>query len=318
MSGYRFLVTGGAGFIGSNIVDKLVSLGHEVRVVDNFMTGKRENLEGVKGKIDLIEGDIRDLELMRKAAKGIDYVLHQAAFRSVPKSVDNPTLNNDINIAGTLNTFMAAREAGVKRVVYASSSSCYGDTDKFPEREDAAPNPVSPYAVSKLTGEYYAKTFSVTFGLQTASLRYFNVFGPRQNPESKYSTVIPIFIYRMQNDESPSVDGDGKQLRDFTYVDNVVEANISAALYKKDLNGDVFNVACGRSNSVLDIVDNLNALMKKDVKPRFGPPRAGDVRKTHADIGKLKGVLGVTPKIYFKDGLRRTYEWFTGNKVELV
>lgn len=314
----KFLVTGGAGFIGSNIVDELVRRNYEVRVVDNFMTGKRENLSSVTDKIELVEGDIRDLDLMRKVTKGVDCVLHQAAFRSVPKSVDNPTLTNDINITGILNALIASKEANVKRFVYASSSSCYGDTNKFPEREDALPVPISPYAVSKLTGEHYCRTFSVTYGLKTISLRYFNVFGPRQNPESKYSSVIPAFIFQMLKDMPPLIDGDGRQSRDFTYVKNVVEANIGAALAKDDLSGEVFNVACGNSYSVMDIVDNLNRLMQKKITPQFGPKRAGDVRKTQADISKLKKVLGVVPKTGFKEGLEETYRWFTQNKVELA
>jgi len=313
----KFLVTGGAGFIGSNIVDELVRRTHKVRVIDNFVTGKRENLEGVMDKIELIEGDIRDLDTVKKAAKGVDCVLHQAAFRSVPKSVDNPTFTNDVNITGTLNVLIASKEAKVKRLIYASSSSCYGDTDKFPEKEKDLPMPISPYAVSKLTGEYYCKTFSVTYGLQTASLRYFNVFGPRQNPESKYSTVVPAFIFSMLRGTPPTVDGDGRQSRDFTFVKNVVEANIKAALLNKRLNGEVFNVACGKSHSVLDIIDNLNKLMKKNIKPKFGPPRPGDVRKTQADITKLKKILKVVPKADFKEGLRETLKWFTDNRVEI-
>lgn len=313
-----FLVTGGAGFIGSNIVDELVLRGHKVKVVDNFMTGKRENLNGVIEKIELIEGDIRDLDLMKKAMNGVEYVIHQAAFRSVPKSIDNPTLTNDINVAGTLNVLIAAKEAGVKKLVYASSSSAYGETDKFPETETDLPNPVSPYAVSKLTGEYYCNTFSATFGLPTASLRYFNVFGPRQNPESKYSTVVPLFIYRMQKGLSPLVDGDGKQSRDFTYIDNVVNANISAALTDTGTSGQVFNVACGETHSVLDLVDNLNELMNKNIKPEFGPPRPGDVKRTEANIDKIKKTLKFEPKVGFSEGLGRTLDWFLVNKVELM
>ncbi len=318
MSRVRFLVTGGAGFIGSNIVDMLVKEGRDVRVVDNFMTGKRENLKDAIDTIELIEGDIRDLDLMRRITKGVDYVLHQAAFRSVPKSVDNPTLTNDVNVKGTLNTLIAAKEAGVKRFVYASSSSCYGDTDIFPERENILPAPISPYAVSKLTGEYYCNTFSATYGLETISLRYFNVFGPRQNPESKYSSVIPAFIFRMLRDTPPIVNGDGRQSRDFTYVSNVVEANIKAAFLETKGASEVINVACGSSHSVLEIVDNLNNLMRKDIKPEFAPPRLGDVRKTQADISKLKRLLKVVPKVNFKDGLKETLRWFTENKVELT
>lgn len=314
----KFLVTGGAGFIGSNIVDELLRQGHEVKVVDNFMTGKRENLECSIKKIELVEGDIRDLELMKKVAKGVDFILHQAAFRSVPKSVDNPTLTNDINVNGTLNVLLAARDAGVKRLVYASSSSCYGETDKFPESEDDLPGPISPYAVSKLTGEYYCNTFSATFGLETVSLRYFNVFGPRQNPESKYSCVIPAFIYSMLKDIPPIIDGDGQQTRDFTFVTNVVEANIKAASLETGNRGKVFNVACGESHSVLDIVDNLNILMKKDIKPKFGPKRSGDVRKTQADITRLKKILKVVPNIRFKEGLKITLDWFEKSNIQLV
>lgn len=314
----RFLVTGGAGFIGSNIVDELVKENHKVKVIDNFMTGKRENLKDVMDRIELVEGDIRDLDLMKKITKGIDFVLHQAAFRSVPKSVDNPALTNDINVSGTLNALIAANEAKVKKFIYASSSSCYGDTDKFPEREEALPGPISPYAVSKLTGEYYCMTFSATYGLKTVSLRYFNVFGPRQNPESKYSTVIPAFIFRMLRDLPPMINGDGKQSRDFTFVKNVVEANIKAALSGDGRAEGIFNVACGESYSVLDIVNKLNTLMEKNIKPEFGPPRAGDVRKTHADITKLKERLKVVPKIGFKEGLQKTLKWFQENRVELA
>lgn len=313
-----FLVTGGAGFIGSNIVDGLLKMGHVVKVVDNFMTGKRENLKGVLNKIELIEGDIRDLDLMKRITKNVDYILHQAAFRSVPKSVDNPTLTNDINVKGTLNGLIAAKEARVKRFIYASSSSCYGDSNRFPQREDDLPRPISPYAVSKLTGEYYCKTFSATYGLETISLRYFNVFGPRQNPESKYSCVIPAFIFRMLKDSPPIVDGDGRQSRDFTFVKNVVEANINAAFVEGNGSGEVFNVACGESYSVLDIVDRLNILMKKNIKPEFGPPRAGDVRKTQADISNMKKRLNVVPKVNFKEGLKETLKWFMENKVELT
>ena len=313
----KFLVTGGAGFIGSNIVDELLKMGHKVRVVDNFMTGRRENLEPVLDQIELVEGDIRDLETMRKVTSNVDFVLHQAAFRSVPKSVDNPILTNDINVLGTLNVLIAAKDAKVKKLVYASSSSCYGQTDKFPQDELDLPRPISPYAVSKLTGEYYCKTFSAIYGLKTVSLRYFNVFGPRQNPESKYSCVIPAFIFRMLKDQSPLIDGDGMQLRDFTFVKNVVEANINSAIKETDPAGEVFNVACGQSNSVLDIVNNLNKFMKKDIKPEFGPTRAGDVRKTHANITRLKERLKIVPKTTFKDGLKQTLEWFMQNKVEM-
>lgn len=313
----KILVTGGAGFIGSNIVDELVRMGHEVRVIDSFITGNMENLKAVRKKIDLVKGDIRDLALMRKAAKGAAFVLHQAAYRSVPKSVDNPSLTNDINITGTLNALIAAKDARVKRFVYASSSSCYGDAKRFPQKEEHLPDPISPYAVSKLSGEYYCKTFSATFGLDTVSLRYFNVFGPRQNPESKYSTVVPAFIFRMMRDLEPVVEGDGGQSRDFTFVKNVVDANIKAAFSKRRFSGQVINVACGRSYSILELVASLNNLMEKSIKPRFGPARLGDVRKTHADITKLKKILKLEPKVGFEEGLKETLNWFRENKVEL-
>lgn len=317
MTKNTYLVTGGAGFIGSNIVDELVKRGHAVKVVDNFFTGKKENLAHLEDKIELIEGDIRDLDLMKKASKGVDYILHQAAFRSVAKSVENPTLTNDVNVRGTLNVLIAAREAKVKKVVNASSSSVYGETEKFPEKEEHAPAPISPYAVSKLSAEYYCRAFNATFGLETTSLRYFNVFGPRQNPESKYSTVVPAFIFRIIKDASPQIDSDGKQSRDFTFVTNVVDANLMAAT-SPNSSGEVFNVACGQSYEVLDIVRAVNELLGKDIKPVFGPKRPGDVRRTLADISKIEKLLGYKPKVDFKTGIKKTLEWFQQNKVELL
>lgn len=304
-----YLVTGGAGFIGSNIAEELLKLGHRVKVIDNFITGKRENIAPFLDDIELIEDDIRNIDAVRKAADGADYVLHQAALRSVPKSVDDPVLTNDININGTLNVLIASKEKGVKRVVYASSSSVYGDCDVFPEREDFLPKPISPYAVSKLAGEYYGFTFNETFGLEVVSLRYFNVFGPRQNPESKYSTVIPAFISRMLEDKAPIVESDGNQSRDFTYVENVVAANLAAAK-SRDAIGEAINIACEKSYSVLDIVRHLNRLLGKDLKPEFAVARKGDVRKTMADISKMKSLLKIGPKVDFERGLKKTLEWF--------
>jgi len=312
----KYLVTGGAGFIGSNIVEKLLKDGHTVRVIDSFITGKEENLAPFIKDIELIRDDIRDIEAIRKAAKGMEYILHQAALRSVPKSVDNPTLTNDINVNGTLNVFIAAKEAGIKRVVYASSSSVYGDCEAFPEREDYKPSPISPYAVSKLTGEYYGYTFTKTFGLEVTSLRYFNVFGPRQNPESKYSAVVPIFIYRMLDDKQPVIEGNGEQTRDFTYVANVVDANLAAAK-ANGAAGEVFNVACGTTNSVIDIVNRLNQYMNKSIKPEFAPSRRGDVRKTLADTSKMKKILKLEPKVDFKSGLKMTLDWFKSANVSI-
>jgi len=307
-----YLVTGGAGFIGSNIVERLVEQGERVKVIDNFITGKRENLASFMDNIELVEGDIRNIDDLKRACKGVDYILHQAALRSVPKSVDNPLLTNEININGTLNLLMIAKEMDVKRVVYASSSSIYGERTDFPEKEKDLPRPISPYAVSKLTGEYYCQTFSTTFGLETVSLRYFNVFGPRQNPESKYSAVIPAFISRMMVDRSPIVESDGQQSRDFTYVSNVVDANLLAAT-KKGVSGQIFNVACGKTTTILDIVKDLNKILKKTLKPEFAPKRRSDVQKTIADISKLHTIFNLKPRIQFKEGLEKTVAWFKDN-----
>lgn len=309
----KYLVTGGAGFIGSNIVEELVSRGERVNVIDSFITGSRENLEPFRGKIELIEGDIRDREALRAALKGVDYVVHQAALRSVPKSVDDPFTTNDINVFGTLNLLVASKAAGVKRVVYASSSSAYGDAKKFPQKETDLPVPISPYGVSKLAAENYCVTFAKTFGLETVSLRYFNVFGPRQNPESKYSAVIPAFLFMMMKGESPVVEWDGKQSRDFTYVGNVVEANLKACVVPK-ISGEVFNVACGMTTSVIDIVHQLNKILNTNVKPKYAPKRHGDVRKTYADISKLKRLLKIKKFTKFEEGLKLTVEWFRSVK----
>ncbi len=305
----HYLVTGGAGFIGSNIVEELVRRDHKVRVLDNFITGKKENIAPFLNKIELIEGDIRDGEALDKALKGIDYCLHQAALRSVPKSVDDPFTTNDINVAGTLRLLVAAKEAGVKRLVYASSSSVYGDARKFPQKESDQTSPISPYGVSKLAAENYCVAFAKTFGLETVSLRYFNVFGPRQNPESRYSAVIPAFLFRMMKDLPPVVEWDGKQSRDFTYVANVVAANLKAST-APGISGEVINVACGRTNSVIDIVRTLNGILKKDLKPEYAPRRAGDVRKTYASTKKMKDLLNIGKIVEFEEGLRSTVKWF--------
>ena len=306
----KFLVTGGAGFIGSHIVDALIKNGDEVRVIDDFSSGRRENLEGVSDKIELTEGDIRDKAVVGKIMQGIDYVLHQAALRSVPKSLGNPELYNDVNINGTLNILTAARDAKVKRVVFASSSSIYGETDKLPEKEDFLPLLISPYALTKLAGEYYCRIFSQIYGLETASLRYFNVFGPRQSLENEYAVVIPKFITCMLKDEEPPIHGDGKQTRDFTYVENVVHANIKAAA-APGIKCEVFNIACGKAFSVLDIVKYVNKILKKDIKPKLGPIRQGDVKYTLADISKARKLIKFEPKIGFEEGLVKTVEYFS-------
>ena len=308
----RYLVTGGAGFIGSHIVDELVRRGESVRVLDNFTTGRRENLSAVIDKIDLIEGDIRDLEVCKKAAKCIDFVLHQAALRSVPKSMSDPIGYNEVNVSGMLNILVAARDNKVKRVVFASSSSVYGDTNKLPEKETDPTNPISVYAATKLTGEHYCKVFSAGFGLEAVALRYFNVFGPRQSLESEYAVVVPKFITCILNDQSPPIHGDGRQSRDFTYVKNVVDMNLLAATSNNN-SGEVFKVACGKAYTVLELAEKVNQLIGKNIKPIFMPRRQGDVLYTLADISKAKKSLGFNPGVDFEEGLKRTIEWFRKN-----
>lgn len=304
-----YLVTGGAGFIGSNIVSELVKRDQRVKVVDNFVAGKRENLEEILDKIELIEGDIRDLDLLRKIMKGCNYVIHQAALRSVPKSMNDPISYDEVNVKGTLNVLMAAQEAKVKRVVYASSSSVYGDSTKLPQRENQIPQPISPYAATKLAGEHYCRVFSKAYGLETVSLRYFNVFGPKQSLESEYAVVIPKFITCILRGEQPPIHGDGKQTRDFTYIDNVVQANLRAVTCK-GVAGEVFNVACGKNYSVLELVKFLNQILHKKIQPKFIDPRPGDARHTKADITKMKELLGLNPKVNLVEGLKKTAKWF--------
>ncbi len=309
----RYLVTGGAGFIGSHIVERLVSQGESVRVLDNFSSGKKENLRSFLSKIELINADIRSIEAVKKAIAGVDFVLHQAALRSVPKSLINPKDYNSVNIDGILNVLTAAKEAKVKRFVFASSSSIYGDTDKFPEKENDYPRLISPYALTKLAGEYYCRVFSENYGLETVSLRYFNVFGPRQALDDEYAVVIPKFISCILSNQQPPVHGTGKQSRDFTFVENVVSANILAAKAPR-LKCEVFNVASGKDYSVLELVALLNRITGKAIKPIFTPPRPGDVFRTLADISRAKKWLKYQPKINFEQGLKRTVEWFQENR----
>jgi UDP-glucose 4-epimerase len=286
----------------------------EIRVLDNFITGKMENLEPFLSEINLIRGDIRKRADLDKALEGSDYILHQAALRSVPKSVDDPFTTNDINVYGTLNLLAAARDHKVKRVIYASSSSAYGEARRFPQRESDAPFPISPYGVAKLAAEHYCVTFAKTFGLETVSLRYFNVFGPRQNPESKYSAVIPAFLFAMAKGSSPIVEWDGKQSRDFTYVGNVVEANLRSCT-ACGVSGEVFNIACGATVSVIAIVNELNKILGTRIKPEYAPKRRGDIRKTYADISKMKRFIRPGRIIGFEEGLTRTVEWFNKRKL---
>lgn len=308
----KFLVTGGAGFIGSHIVEALVKGGNYVRVLDNFSSGKEENLKGVVGKIDLVRADIRDKDACLKAARGIGHILHQAALRSVPKSLFYPRQYNEVNIQGTLNLLEAAVENKIRSFVFASSSSVYGEIKAFPQKEEFIPAPISPYALTKLTGEYYCRMFSRHYNLPTVSLRYFNVFGPRQSLDDEYAVVVPKFIACMLGDKPVPVYGTGRQSRDFTYVANVVKANILAA-QKASLNGEVFNIAGGRSYTVLELAGALNKILNKNIKPVFLPKRRGDVFKTEASLLRAKNVLKFFPEVDFIEGLELTTDWFRKN-----
>ncbi|HNX82697.1 MAG TPA: SDR family oxidoreductase [Candidatus Omnitrophota bacterium] len=312
----KFLVTGGAGFIGSHLTEKLLKEGHFVRVLDNFSSGKQSNIDaatnGIKSsQFEVLKGDIQDAATCDKACAGMDYVLHQAALRSVPKSMTDPLSYNHVNIDGTFFLLQAALKNKIKRFVFASSSSVYGDTEKFPEREDALPLLISPYALSKLANEYYCRIFTNAWGLETVGLRYFNVFGPRQALDDEYAVVIPKFIHCILHDQQPPIFGTGKQSRDFTFVDNVVEANILAAT-TPGIKHEVFNVANGRDNTVLQLVEALNKIIGKKIEPKLLPVRVGDVFKTLADISKIKSKLGYQGKVNFEEGLRRTVEYFRG------
>jgi nucleoside-diphosphate-sugar epimerase len=303
------LVTGGAGFIGSNLVRALLERGDSVRVLDNFATGRRANLEDLAGRIELLDCDLRDGEALRGAVRGVEAVFHQGALPSVARSVGDPFASHDVNATGTLSLLLAAREAGVRRFVFASSSSVYGDTPTLPKSEELPTNPLSPYAVSKLAGELYCRVFYRLYGLETVALRYFNVFGPRQDPGSEYAAVVPKFIVAMSRGEAPLVHGDGTQSRDFSYIDNVVRANLLAASVP-GVGGEVFNVACGRRASLLDLVAALNRILGTRIEPRFGPARPGDVKHSLADISQARRLLGYEPLVQFEAGLERTVAWF--------
>lgn len=308
------LVTGGAGFIASHMAEALLKRGYRVRILDNLSTGKLSNLENIKNKIDFIRGDIRHLAVCRRAMKGVNFVFHFAANRAVLRSVDNPEETNAVNVTGTLNILLAARDAKVKRVISTSSSSVYGDAKVYPLKEEEKPRPQSPYAASKVMGEYYCYLFTHLYGLETVSLRYFNVFGPRQNPESVYSAVIPIFIDCLLKRKSPEIHWDGKQSRDFTYVDNIVMGNL-LAMKTKNISGQVFNIACQEEYSVLDIFNGLKKIMGVyDVKPVFKPKRAGDVRRTFADTRKARKILGFKAQTRFYEGLEKTVAWFLSER----
>lgn len=306
----RFLVTGGAGFIGSNIVEELLKRGYWVRVLDNFSTGKRENLREFEKEIEIIEGDIRSYHQVQRAVNGMDVILHQAALPSVPRSIHDPITTNEVNVGGTLNVLEAAREAGVSRIVFASSSSVYGNSPELPKHEEMIPNPRSPYAVSKLAGEKYASVYASIYNVHTVSLRYFNVFGPRQDPYSQYSAVIPLFIKAIMKRNVPTIFGDGEQSRDFTYIANVVEANILAATSECEP-GTVVNCAGHHRITLNELVAKINSYLKVDIKPHYAASRPGDVKHSFADLQKIQSMLGFRPIVDFDEGLVRTMDWFS-------
>lgn len=314
MNSQTVLVTGGAGFIGSHIVEKLVDLGAKVVVLDDLSSGKLKNLEKVSTKIKFIKGDIRDGKALDEALEGVNIVSHQAAWRSVPKSVDRPWEYNEVNVGGTLKLFIKARDKGIKKIVCASSSSAYGEREDFPEIESDLPKPISPYAATKLIVEHYSHVFSKLYGMEIVNLRYFNVYGPRQSLDDEYAVVIPKFISCLLKGESPPIYGDGEQERDFTCIDNVVDINIKC-LGAEGIGGEVFNVGLGAPNSVNQLFNYLKEIIGTDIKPNYLPIRLGDVKKTHADIGKAKKLIGWEPKINFYDGLEKTVKWFK-NSIE--
>jgi UDP-glucose 4-epimerase len=303
------VVTGGAGFIGSHLVERFLELGHEVRVIDNFSTGRRVNIESFADSIELFENDIRDEDAVRRVVKGAEIVFHEAALASVPRSVDDPVTSNEVNVAGTLNVLVASRDAGVRRVVYASSSSIYGDTPSLPKREIMPPAPQSPYAVGKLAGEYYCGVFSRLYGLDCVPLRYFNVYGPRQDPTSQYAAVVPILVTALLDGVVPTIYGDGEQSRDFTYVANVVDANLLASESERGV-GEVMNVACGVTVTLNELYERIKDLTGSETEPEYADSRPGDVKHSFADIGKARELLGFDPAVSFEEGLQRTVDWF--------
>ena len=310
----RTLVTGGAGFIGGHLADALLARGATVRVLDNFSTGRRENVAHnlSNARYELIEGDIRDVATCARAVKDVDVVFHQAALPSVARSVEDPIATDETNVGGTLKMLECARRAGVNRFVFAASSSAYGETEVLPKVETMTPMPLSPYAVSKVTGEHYLQVFARLFAMKTCALRYFNVFGPRQDPKSDYAAVVPKFCTALLKGESPTIFGDGGQTRDFTFIENVIEANLLAAT--KDVSGQVVNVACGERISLLDLVTILNELAGTNIAPKHAPGRPGDIRHSLADISVARRVLGFEPIVSVREGLRRTLEFYRATK----
>jgi UDP-N-acetylglucosamine/UDP-N-acetyl-alpha-D-glucosaminouronate 4-epimerase len=302
-----YLVTGGAGFIGSHLAEELVRRGHRVRVVDNLVTGKRSNLDHIHG-VEFVEGDLADPAVAKRSVAGVDYVLHQAAIPSVPRSVKDPATSHRANVDATLTLLLAAREAGVKRQVFAGSSSVYGDTPTLPKREDMPPNPLSPYALQKLVGEQYGQMFTRLYGFETVTIRYFNVFGPRQDPGSPYSGVISLFATALIERRQPVIYGDGEQTRDFTYVANVVDG-VLRAVEAPDAAGQVINVATGGRISLNELLRTMNRIVGTNIEAIYQEPRAGDVRDSQADITKARTLLGYSPRVQLEEGLRNTLEW---------
>lgn len=310
----NFLVTGGAGFIGSHLVVALVDRGENVRVVDNFSTGKRENLEGFLDRIELIEGSLVEEEICRRAVEDMDFVLHEAAIPSVARSVDDPVSTERSNVAATVQLLTAAKDARVRRVVFAGSSSAYGDVEVLAKSEEIPPQPLSPYAASKLASEYYCRVFHTVYGLETITLRYFNVFGPNQDPSSPYSAVIPIFITAALDGRTPTIFGDGHQSRDFTYAANVVHANLLACRAPAHAVGEVINAACGRGTDLLALLAMIERILNTKIEPEFAPWRPGDVRHSQADITKARELLGYEPLVSIEEGLEQTIEWYRSNR----
>ena len=314
----KVLVTGGAGFIGSNLADKLLSDERVslVRVLDDLSTGSRKNIEHLLSnkKFEFIEADIRDYQACLESCESIDFISHQAALGSVPRSINDPLTTNSVNITGTLNVFTAAKESGIKRIVYAASSSTYGDHPDLPKIEDKIGNPLSPYAVTKYVNELYASVYAKVYGLELIGLRYFNIFGPRQNPEGAYAAVIPLFVNALLKNEAPTINGDGSHSRDFTFVDNAVQANIKA-LFSSNENAvnQVYNIACGDQTSLLQLFESLRKEAGTELQPNFGPERKGDVKHSLADISKAKELLGYNPEVSIEEGLRKTFNWYKEN-----
>lgn len=310
-----FLVTGGAGFIGSNLCEALLDMGYRVKCLDNLSIGKKKNVEifAEHTNYEFIQGDIRELQTCMEACKGVDYVLHQAAWGSVPRSIEMPLLYEQINIMGTLNMMEAARQQKVKKFVYASSSSVYGDEPNLPKREGQEGNLLSPYALTKRTDEEYGKLYKKLYNLDTYGLRYFNVFGRRQDPDGAYAAVIPKFLKQLMNNEIPTINGDGKQSRDFTYIDNVIEANLRACAASSEAAGEAFNVAYGGREYLIDIYYDLAKALGKNIEPVFGPDRLGDIKHSNADISKAKRLLGYNPEYSFKRGIQLAIKWYVEN-----